>query len=593
MNMAAKKSTTILCRSIRFYSRRPALPRKRNYWLAAGTSTLLCAGGFTWYESDSQARHVTLAVKRMSVATKVGISVAIDYKKTQSRKYSSEEEQLNAKSECHQRCAERVLAGLQKLGGIYVKLGQHVSAMTYILPIEWTTTLSALQDRCDPTSEEDIRKLFLTDYGVPLDQVFEEFDWKPLGVASLAQVHKARLRKEHTDQGDWVAVKFQHPRLDEFCRIDLKTVSFIIDTIKRMFPDFGFEWILQEMQESLPQEMNFEHEAGNSYKLKENFAYERKHHKTALVVPEVVWAKRRILCMEFIEGARIDDLDYMKEHGIDPSQVSTEITEIFSKMMFLDGFVHCDPHPGNILIRPAKDPKSRFTFDVVLLDHGLYRTLTEQLRTDYAHLWTSLIRGDEEGIRKYSLRVGCRPESHRLFASLLTGREWSTISTANLSSDRDTTEIKRVSSRAKGFITRIYDILETLPRIVLLLLKTSDLLRGLDETLRQTGDKYMTYALMGRFCAEAVWIDARQHLIRRIKESPSITASLGLIKSLFKAWWEYQSLEYSLWMYQLQSNTRAKWSLIWHHGAMKSKRDKKEDHALRYADAATVVASAT
>lgn len=300
-----------------------------------------------------------------------------------------------------------------------------------------------------------------------------------------------------------------------------------------------------------------------------------------------------IFWIAVIEGARIDDLDYMKEHGIDPSQVSTEITEIFSKMMFLDGFVHCDPHPGNILIRPAKDPKSRFTFDVVLLDHGLYRTLTEQLRTDYAHLWTSLIRGDEEGIRKYSLRVGCRPESHRLFASLLTGREWSTISTANLSSDRDTTEIKRVSSRAKGFITRIYDILETLPRIVLLLLKTSDLLRGLDETLRQTGDKYMTYALMGRFCAEAVWIDARQHLIRRIKESPSITASLGLIKSLFKAWWEYQSLEYSLWMYQLQSNTRAKWSLIWHHGAMKSKRDKKEDHALRYADATTVVASAT
>ncbi|EPB88292.1 Atypical/ABC1/ABC1-B protein kinase [Mucor circinelloides 1006PhL] len=592
--MTAKRSTTLLYNSIRLYSKRSAIPRKRNYYLFAGTGTLLCAGGFTWYESDSQARHVTLAVKRISIATKVGINVAIDYKKTQSKTYSSEEEQLNAKSDCHKRCAERVLTGLQKLGGIYVKLGQHVSAMTYILPIEWTTTLSALQDRCDPTSEEDIRKLFLTDYGVPLDQVFEEFDWKPLGVASLAQVHKARLRKQHSkNQEDWVAVKFQHPRLDEFCRIDLQTVSFIIDTIKRIFPDFGFEWILQEMQESLPQEMNFQHEASNSFKLKENFAYERKHHKTALVVPEVIWAKRRILCMEFIEGARIDDMDFMKEHSIDPSQVSTEITEIFSKMMFLDGFVHCDPHPGNILIRPAKDPKSRFKFDVVLLDHGLYRTLTEQLRTDYAHLWTSLIRGDEEGIRKYSLRVGCRPESHRLFASLLTGREWSTISTANLSSDRDSTEISRISGRAKGFISRIYDILETLPRIVLLLLKTSDLLRGLDETLRQSGDKYMTYALMGRFCAEAVWIDAKQHLIRRIKESPSFTASLGLIRSLLKAWWEYQSLEYGLWMYQWQSNARAKWSLIWNHGVAKSSREKEREQILKYVDAAAVVAPTT
>jgi aarF domain-containing kinase len=292
-----KKSTRLLQNFIRLYSRKSTLPKKKSYYLI-GTTTLLCAGGFTWYESDSQAQHVTLAVKRMSTATKVGISVAIDYKKTQSKKYSSEEEQLNAKSDCHKRCAERVLAGLQKLGGIYVKLGQHVSAMTYILPIEWTTTLSALQDRCDPTSEEDIRKLFLTDFGVPLDEVFEEFDWKPLGVASLAQVHKARLRKEHKNEEDWVAVKFQHPRLDEFCRIDLQTVSFIIGTIKRMFPDFGFEWILQEMQESLPQEMNFEHEAMNSFKLKENFEYEKKHHKTALVVPNVNWAKRRILCME-------------------------------------------------------------------------------------------------------------------------------------------------------------------------------------------------------------------------------------------------------------------------------------------------------
>lgn len=278
----------------------------------------------------------------------------------------------------------------------------------------------------------------------------------------------------------------------------------------------------------------------------------------------------------------------MKEHGIDPSQVSTEITEIFSKMMFLDGFVHCDPHPGNILIRPTRDPKSRFKFDVVLLDHGLYRTLTEQLRTDYAHLWTSLIRGDENGIRTYSLRVGCRPESHRLFASLLTGREWSTISTANLSTDRDVNEISRISGRAKGFIIRIYDILETLPRIVLLLLKTSDLLRGLDETLRRSGDKYMTYALMGRFCAEAVWIDAKLHLMKRIKESPSMADSFKLIKSLLRAWWEYQSLEFGLWVYQFQSNTRAKWSLIWNHGTATTNDTREEK--LKYIDAAAITA---
>jgi aarF domain-containing kinase len=589
MNRLHTSTKTLLRNSNRIYlTRGPATAAspKRNGKFLALSGMVVCAGGlgFNWYETDTQARHVAFALQRISIATQVGIGVAVDYKKTQLKSYDSTEAAAEAKRACHQRCAERVLAGLQKLGGIYVKLGQHVSAMTYILPIEWTSTLAVLQDRCDPTSTEDIRALFLSDYGQPLEDVFEEFDWTPLGVASLAQVHKARLKKIHEeDDEDWVAVKFQHPRLDEFCRIDLQTVSFIIDTIKRIFPDFGFEWILQEMQESLPQEMDFVHEANNSRQLVQNFEYEQKHHKTALVVPEIIWAKRRILCMEckycksylwytlvtfelVIQGARIDDLEFMKEHGINPSQVSTEITEIFSKMMFLDGFVHCDPHPGNILIRPAKNPK-KFKFDLVLLDHGLYRTLTEQMRTDYAHLWTSLIRGDEEGIRTYSLRVGCRPESHRLFASLLTGREWSTISSADLSSDRTNTEISRVSSRAKGFITRIYDILETLPRIVLLLLKTSDLLRGLDETLRQSGNKYMTYAIMGRFCAEAVWHDAKSNLLRRIKESPSLFCSWGLIKSLVKAWWEYQCLEYGLWIYQLQSNTKDKWASIWRHGA--------------------------
>lgn len=288
--------------SSRLYRTNARKPLKtRTKWVLVG-GTLCCGGlGIQWYESETQARHVAVAVQRMSIATKVGVGVGLDYKMTDLKKYKTEEEKTEAKHQCHLRCANRVLEGLQKLGGIYVKLGQHVSAMTYILPAEWTETLSVLQDRCDPSSREDIERMFQLDYGHNINDVFEEFDWTPLGVASLAQVHKARLKKEHhTDDAsdDWVAVKFQHPRLDEFCRIDLQTVSFIITNIKRMFPDFGFEWILQEMQESLPQEMDFQHEAQNSYKLKENFAREKAAHTTALVVPGVVWAKRRILVME-------------------------------------------------------------------------------------------------------------------------------------------------------------------------------------------------------------------------------------------------------------------------------------------------------
>lgn len=303
MNRLHSSTLTLVRNYSRVYSTRKhvsttAPTRKRGFLALSGIA--VCAGGLglNWYEADTQARYIAFALKRMSIATQVGIGVAVDYKTTELKSYESTDQAADAKRACHKRCAERVLDGLQKLGGIYVKLGQHVSAMTYILPIEWTSTLSVLQDRCDPTSADEIRALFLSDYGLPLEDVFEDFDWTPLGVASLAQVHKARLRKVHESGDNWVAVKFQHPRLDEFCLIDLQTVSFIIDTIKRIFPDFGFEWILQEMRESLPQEMDFVHEANNSRELVQNFEYEQNNHKTALVVPEIIWAKRRILCME-------------------------------------------------------------------------------------------------------------------------------------------------------------------------------------------------------------------------------------------------------------------------------------------------------
>ncbi|MCH1932430.1 AarF/UbiB family protein, partial [Shewanella sp. A25] len=90
--------------------------------------------------------------------------------------------------------------------------------------------------------------------------------------------------------------------------------------------------------------------------------------------------------------------------------------------------------PGNVIVRPAKNPKqSQYNFDLVLIDHGLYRDLTDQMRVDYAHLWTSLIQGDVDGIRTYAKRVG-GTDTYQLFACIMTGRAWETVQTADLSS---------------------------------------------------------------------------------------------------------------------------------------------------------------
>ncbi|KAI9275175.1 ABC1 family-domain-containing protein [Helicostylum pulchrum] len=520
----------------------------------ATTATVGVAGTLLYYNND-QFRHVTKALDRCRIAGTVGAKVAFDYQRTLSKQYKAEESYEEAKRACHQRCAERVLVAVQRLGGVYVKLGQHISVMQYLLPKEWCQTMRVLQDQCNATSRQDIEKLFMSDYGIAVQDLFEEFDWTPIGVASLAQVHRAKLKEEK----DWVAIKIQHPNLDDYCQIDMDTVSFLFEIIKKVFPEFGFEWFAEEMRESLPKELDFVHEAKNAAKVEFNFANDIAHHNTCLVIPKVLWAKRRIMCMEFIVGSRVDDLEYMNKHNIDPKQVSAELTRIFSEMIFLHGFVHCDPHPGNVFIRPAKDSNhSKCNFDLVLLDHGLYRELSEDLRSNYAHLWTSLIKGDEAGIEKYSYRVG-GTDVYQLFACMLTGREWEKIEKSDLNSVREIEEMGRISNGAMEYLTQVADILGKLPRTVLLLLKTNDLLRHVDEKLNLVADDRITYVIMGSYCSKAVWLDTKKYILNKIRLTGF---TFSLFKQLFVSWWQYESLVYGLWFYQFTTRCTEKLLLI-------------------------------
>lgn len=104
-------------------------------------------------------------------------------------------------------------------GGIYIKLGQHLSSVQ-LIPEEWSSTMRPLQDQCFPTPLSEIEALFQHDIGEPIDALFEEFSAEPIGVASLAQVHTARDKQS----GRKVAVKVMHPDLQEFTKLDMVTV---------------------------------------------------------------------------------------------------------------------------------------------------------------------------------------------------------------------------------------------------------------------------------------------------------------------------------------------------------------------------------
>ena len=121
----------------------------------------------------------------------------------------------------------------------------------------------------------------------------------------------------------------------------LVNTSFLMDRtyigwIKRWFPDFEFTWLGEEMRENLPKEMDFVHEARNAQRADNDF----KDMRTSLYIPEVIAATKRVLIMEFIEGARVDDLAYLAKHNIDRNKVSLELARIFSQMVYLNGWFH-------------------------------------------------------------------------------------------------------------------------------------------------------------------------------------------------------------------------------------------------------------
>ncbi|KAF9927935.1 hypothetical protein FBU30_002773 [Linnemannia zychae] len=543
----------------------PLLQRHRFPLKLTVPITALVAGTALYNTSDS-FRHRALAVRRVLLAAEAVVVTGYDYK--YSLGYGNrdldkdnpehEKERKLRKSRLHQRSAER---------------GQHLASLKYLLPVEWTRTMEPLQDKCYPSSIESIQALFLSDFNQPLTDIFSSFDMTPIGVASLAQVHKATLK----ETGQEVAVKIQHPTLSEFSEIDMTTISNLASFIAYAFPDFEFFWLSEEIQDNLPKELDFRFEARNSARTAANFNHARAQGNPSTVkVPDVIWAQKRVLVMEFMNGARIDNVEYLQKNNIQVSEVSKEMARTFSQMIYKDGFLHCDPHPGNVMIRPTPvgSPSHR-NFEIILLDHGLYRELSPEFRLDYARLWTAIIASDEEAIKRHALALG-GIDAYELFACILTGRDWDVIQEAKLTKQvRNKEETSKISQGASNWLVEIADILARVPRDLLLLFKTNDLLRALDEDIgADDGAQMRTFAVMGQYCAQVIFEaeknEVKKTLVSAVKaeeNSINTTTTATLVTTLTRgigAWckaycmflYKTLSLDVFVWWVDLsQSNS--------------------------------------
>ncbi|XP_078090508.1 aarF domain-containing protein kinase 1 [Mustelus asterias] len=440
------------------------------------------------------ASHVDpndIAFVRIVRAVATTAIISFDYMTSLKKAEYGTEEYETVKSQVHRRSAGRLLALCCANRGTFIKVGQHLGGLDYLLPEEYTSTLKILHSKAPQSRLEEIQQVIEEDLGKEIPQLFVSFEETPLGAASWAQVHKAVLHDGRT-----VAVKVQHPKVRSQCAQDIILMEHLIQGVSWMFPDFSFAWLVDEAKKNMPLELDFLKEGHNA----EVVAGMLKHFRY-LKIPQIHWelSTSRVLTMEFMEGGQVNDREYMEKNGIDVNEISQKLGELYSEMIFVNGFVHCDPHPGNVLVRKSTQTNKA---EIVLLDHGLYQNLTEGFRLDYCHLWHSLIRIDMKGIEMYSRRLGAG-DLYPLFTCMLTARSWASITRGIKQRPVSQTEEMEIRVNAVKYLPRINELLNKVPRQMLLLLKTNDLLRGIETSL-QTRASATSFINMSRCCVRAL-----------------------------------------------------------------------------------------
>lgn len=533
----------------------PPLPPKRTR--KTKTLSIIAAalvGGVAVYNLNDSFREFTdglyITSKRIGVVTVATVECFFLYKKLLSKSFSSDEERDKAYSETHLKAALITRKALESNAGIFIKMGQHISALTYLFPPEWTETMIPLQDQCPVSSIESIREMIKQDMNKDLEDIFDDFSPTPLGTASLAQVHTAHLK----ETGELVAVKVQHPTLANFVPLDILMTRTVFAMMDYVFPEYPLTWLSDELQSSIYVELDFVNEAKNAQRTAEYF--KDYYDVTALRVPEVRWAHRRIVCMEYLAGGRPDDIEFLDKNNISRADLTACFAHLFNNMIFTpDVGLHCDPHAGNIAIRPIHH-KTRFhspwasprNFEIILYDHGLYRDVPTPLRRSYAHFWLSLIDKNEEDMKKYAKEfAGITDEEFPLFAAAITGRDFEHAVT-DVVSKRTHNEIEKMTRAVahEGLLSDIMVLLHKLPRVVLLILKTNDLTRYLDEKLDSPLGPERTFLIMAAYCAKTVYEEGRERIMSKYRH-------IGFERwtKLFFNWWSYFKRQSQLNLYDI------------------------------------------
>nr|WP_242851705.1 AarF/UbiB family protein [Caloranaerobacter sp. TR13] len=270
---------------------------------------------------------------------------------------------------------ERIRFTLEELGPTFIKLGQILSTRYDILPNDIVDELSKLQDEITPFDLDTAKNIIKNELGRKLEDIFMEFEEEPIAAASIGQVYRGVLKN-----GNKVVIKIQRPNINTVIKQDID----ILYTLAKMFDDIlkkkiviSARNIVEEFSYFIKKELDYTYEAQNCERFRMLFKNDKR-----VIIPRIYWeyTTKKVLVMEEIRGIKVSNIDEIDKIGFNKEKLSELGAKIFLEQIFVHGFFHGDPHPGNILIL-SEDKISFIDFGVVgYLDNMTFEFITTLLK---------------------------------------------------------------------------------------------------------------------------------------------------------------------------------------------------------------------